>query len=81
MTGDGYKVGVLGATGAVGSTILEILAERDFPAAEVVPFASARSAGRELEWNGSSIECRPLAPETIQGLDVVLSSACGAVSS
>jgi aspartate-semialdehyde dehydrogenase len=71
---------VLGATGAVGSTILEILAERDFPAAEVVPFASERSAGRQLEWNGSSIECRPLTPETIQGIDVVLSSAGGSVS-
>jgi aspartate-semialdehyde dehydrogenase len=81
MSGDGYRVGVLGATGAVGSTILEILAERDFPAAEVVPFASERSTGRRLDWNGSTIECRPLTPETIQGLDVVLSSAGGAVSS
>jgi len=80
MTGDSYRVGVLGATGAVGSTILEILAERDFPAAEVVPFASERSAGRQLDWNGSTLECRPLSPETIQGLDVVLSSAGGSVS-
>ncbi len=80
MAGDGYRVGVLGATGAVGSTILEILAERDFPAAEVVPFASERSAGRQLEWNGSTLECRPLNRETIQGLDVVLSSAGGSVS-
>ena len=47
-----YRVGVLGATGAVGSTILGVLAEREFPASEVVPFASERSAGRELEWNG-----------------------------
>ncbi|HXR30144.1 MAG TPA: aspartate-semialdehyde dehydrogenase [Solirubrobacterales bacterium] len=80
MTGDGYRVGILGATGAVGSTILEVLAEREFPAAEVVPFASERSAGRELEWNGSLLQCRPLSAETIQGLDVVLSSAGGAVS-
>ncbi len=80
MTGGGYRVGVLGATGAVGSTILEILAERDFPAAEVVPFASERSAGREIEWNGSTLECRVLGPETIQGLNVVLSSAGGSVS-
>jgi aspartate-semialdehyde dehydrogenase len=71
---------VLGATGAVGSTILEVLAERDFPSSEVVPFASERSAGRRLEWNGSTIECRELSPETIQGLDIVLSSAGGAVS-
>jgi aspartate-semialdehyde dehydrogenase len=80
MTGDGYRVGVLGATGAVGSTILEILAERDFPAREVIPFASERSAGRRIEWNGSALECRPLSAETIQGLDIVLSSAGGSVS-
>jgi aspartate-semialdehyde dehydrogenase len=80
MAGDGYKVGVLGATGAVGSTILGVLAERGFPASEVVPFASERSAGRELEWNGSSLVCRALSEETILGLDVVLSSAGGSVS-
>jgi aspartate-semialdehyde dehydrogenase len=71
---------VLGATGLVGSTILEVLAERDFPAAEVIPFASERSVGRKVDWNGSVLECRPLSEETIQGLDVVLSSAGGAVS-
>jgi aspartate-semialdehyde dehydrogenase len=76
----GYRVGVLGATGAVGSTILGVLAERDFPASEVVPFASERSAGREIEWNDSVLKCRLLDEETIQGLDIVLSSAGGAVS-
>jgi len=80
MAGDGYRVGVLGATGLVGTTILELLAARDFPAAEVVPFASERSAGRELEWNGSTLVCRELSEDSIQGLDVVLSSAGGAVS-
>ena len=81
MTGNGYRVGVLGATGAVGSTILGVLAERRFPASEVVPFASERSAGRQLEWNGSVLECVPLNETTIADLDVVLSSAGGAVSS
>jgi aspartate-semialdehyde dehydrogenase len=70
----------VGATGLVGTTILELLAERDFPVAEVVPFASARSAGRELEWNGSSLVCRELSEDSIQGLDLVLSSAGGAIS-
>ena len=42
------RIGVVGATGAVGSTILEVLAERGFPVSELVPFASARSAGRRL---------------------------------
>jgi aspartate-semialdehyde dehydrogenase len=80
MTGDGYRVGVLGATGAVGSTILAVLAERDFPAAEVVPFASERSAGRALEWGGEELVVRALSEDSIRGLDIVLSSAGGAVS-
>ena len=80
MAGDGYRVGVVGATGLVGTTILELLADRRFPASEVVPFASARSAGRELSWNGSTLVCRELSEDSIQGLDVVLSSAGGAIS-
>ena len=46
MAENGYRVGVVGATGAVGSMILEVLAERNFPARELVPFASERSAGK-----------------------------------
>ena len=57
-----------------------MLAERGFPASEVVPFASERSVGKQIEWNGTVLECRALSEETIQGLDVVLSSAGGAVS-
>ncbi len=80
MAPDGYRVGVLGATGAVGSTMLGVLGERGFPAAEVVAFASERSAGRKLPLNGRELECRPLSDEAIQGLDLVLSSAGGEVS-
>ncbi|HEX3242281.1 MAG TPA: aspartate-semialdehyde dehydrogenase [Solirubrobacterales bacterium] len=80
MNGDGYRVGVLGATGLVGTTILELLADREFPAAEVVPFASERSAGRDIEWAGGTIQCRALSEDSIQGLDLVLSSAGGSVS-
>ena len=80
MSENGYRVGVLGATGAVGSTILEVLAERGFPAGELVPYASGRSAGRRLDWNGSELEVRELKEETIADLDVVLSSAGGSVS-
>jgi aspartate-semialdehyde dehydrogenase len=80
MTADGYRVGVLGATGLVGTTILELLASRGFPAAEVVPFASERSAGKEIEWDGQVLICRGLSEDSIQGLDLVLSSAGGAVS-
>jgi aspartate-semialdehyde dehydrogenase len=80
MSGNGYRVGVVGATGLVGTTILELLASRGFPAAEVVPFASERSAGKSLEWNGSALTCQVLSEDSIQGLDLVLSSAGGAVS-
>jgi aspartate-semialdehyde dehydrogenase len=78
---DGYRVGVLGATGAVGSTILEVLAERSFPTREVVAFASERSAGKQVAFNGGALECVLLSDEAIAGLDVVLSSAGGAGSS
>jgi aspartate-semialdehyde dehydrogenase len=74
------RVGVVGATGAVGSTMLRVLEERSFPAAEVVAFASERSAGARVPFGGSELECRPLTEESIAGLDLVLSSAGGTVS-
>jgi aspartate-semialdehyde dehydrogenase len=67
-------VAVVGATGAVGSTLLEILRERAFPAAEVVPFASGRSAGRELD---GGLVVRALEDgDAIAGFDLALLS-CG----
>jgi aspartate-semialdehyde dehydrogenase len=80
MAGDGYRVGVVGATGLVGTAILDLLAARGFPASAVVPFASERSAGKAIEWGDEELEIRALDEETIQGLDLVLSSAGGAVS-
>jgi aspartate-semialdehyde dehydrogenase len=80
MAADGYRVGVLGATGLVGSTILELLASRDFPARDVIPFASERSAGKEIEWEGKVLTIQSLNEDSIQGLDLVLSSAGGSVS-
>jgi aspartate-semialdehyde dehydrogenase len=76
----GYRVGVVGATGAVGSTLLEVLAERRFPAAEVRPLASARSAGSKVDFAGEKLEVREMSEDSIQGLDLILSSAGGKVS-
>ena len=74
---DGLRVAVVGATGAVGTVMLAKLRERGFPAREVVPFASERSAGRELAGFGT---IQPLSEETIQGFDVAIFSA-GATTS
>jgi aspartate-semialdehyde dehydrogenase len=75
------RLGVLGATGAVGGTILEVLAERSFPADEVVALASERSAGKRVPFAGGELEVRAISDDSIAGLDIVLSSAGGAVSS
>ena len=74
------RVAVVGATGAVGSTMLEVLRERSFPADEVVPFASERSAGRSLPWGDGSLTVVPLDDDTIQGFDIALFSAGSKVS-
>jgi len=76
----GFRVGVLGATGAVGSTVLDVLAERNFPVAELVPLASERSAGRRLRFAGDEVECQVLGPDSIGNLDLVISSAGGEIS-
>jgi aspartate-semialdehyde dehydrogenase len=80
MAGDGYRVGVLGATGLVGTTIIELLAERGFPVAELRPLASERSAGKTIEFGSKVLSVQAVSYETIQGLDLVLSSAGGSVS-
>jgi aspartate-semialdehyde dehydrogenase len=72
----GYRVAVVGATGAVGTAMLDLLAESSLPIAELVPFASERSAGREL--GGRTVQ--PLRDDTITGFDVAIFSAGGGVS-
>jgi len=74
------RVAVVGATGAVGSTMLGVMRERTFPADEVVPFASERSAGRTIDFGESNLEVRPLSDESIRGFDLALFSAGSGVS-
>jgi aspartate-semialdehyde dehydrogenase len=71
------RVAVVGATGAVGSTILGVMRERGFPADEVVPFASARSAGRRIDWGDTDLVVQSLSDDSIQGFDLALFSAGG----
>jgi len=77
MSDDGYRVAVVGATGQVGTLMLRLLRERRFPAREIVPFASTRSAGRELD---GGLVVRALTDEAIEGFDVALFSAGGSTS-
>jgi aspartate-semialdehyde dehydrogenase len=74
------RVAVVGATGAVGSTMLGIMRERSFPADDVVAFASERSAGRTIDWGERSLTVVPLSDEAIQGFDLALFSAGSGVS-
>ena len=75
-----FKVAVVGATGAVGEAMLSILAERKFPASEVIALASERTAGREVGFGNSELIVRDLATFDPKGVDIALFSAGGDIS-
>lgn len=74
------KIGVVGATGQVGSVMRQLLAERNFPVSQIRFFASARSAGTTLDWKGTEITVEDAATADVTGLDIALFSS-GAASS
>jgi len=76
----GYRVAVVGATGAVGQTMLEILQSRNFPVSEIIPLASSRSAGSFITFNREEIEVQELAQFDPEGVDIALFSAGGDTS-
>jgi aspartate-semialdehyde dehydrogenase len=78
--GKKIDVGVLGATGAVGQTFLRILEERNFPVGELRLLASPRSAGKTLPFRGESIPVHPVAEDSFENLNFVLSCANDNVS-
>ena len=69
------KVGILGATGAVGEQMRIVLAERKFPISELRLFGSARSAGTEVEFDGKMLKVVEATPEAFEGLDLLLGAA------
>ncbi len=73
-------VAVLGATGAVGMELLELLEERSFPIRELRLLSSKRSAGSSQIWKGSRIQVHEVSDINLQGVDLVLASAGGSVS-
>ena len=76
----GFKVAVVGATGNVGREMLDILAERRFPADEVVALASSRSLRTEVSFGDKTLTCKALDTYDFAGTDICLMSAGGAVS-
>jgi aspartate-semialdehyde dehydrogenase len=76
----GYKVAVIGATGNVGREMLNILAEREFPADEVFAIASRKSMGVEVSYGDERLKCRDLDTFDFRGIDFALMSAGSAIA-
>lgn len=77
---DKFNVAVMGATGAVGTCMLKILEERDFPINNLKLLASARSAGKKVQFKGKEYTVEELTPDSFKGVEIVLSSAGAARS-
>jgi aspartate-semialdehyde dehydrogenase len=78
--GKAYKVAVVGATGAVGREMVNVLAERNFPVDSLLLLASSRSAGKEVEFGSRSLIVQELKPDSFQGINLALFSAGAGVS-
>ncbi len=68
-------VAILGATGVVGTQMLQCLEERDFPVGKLVPLASERSVGKTVTFRGEQIPVQLACPEAFEGVDIVLGAA------
>ncbi len=77
---ESYRVAILGATGAVGTELLTLLEERDFPLSDLKLLASPRSAGRTLLFKGEALLVEAVDEKAFDGVDIVLASAGGSTS-
>lgn len=75
-----YNVAIMGATGAVGTELLELLEERNFPVKTLKLLASPRSTGKEITFKGEAIKVEAVSTAAFQGVDIVLASAGGSTS-
>lgn len=75
-----YRVAILGATGAVGTELLQLLESRYFPLADLKLLASPRSAGRTIDFQGEQLSVEPVDEHAFEGIDLVLASAGGSIS-
>src|SRR3954452_9006984 len=77
---EGLNIGVVGATGQVGAVVRRLLEERDFPVAEIRYFASSRSAGTTLPWQGEDVVVQDAEPAAPAGHDIAIFSAAATTS-
>lgn len=77
---EGYRVAIVGATGAVGSELITLLEERQFPVSQLVLLASPRSAGKQLQFKNKTYAVAPLREDALDNIDIVLASAGGGIS-
>ena len=70
-----YTVAILGATGAVGQEMINLLEERNFPVGKLVPLASARSVGKTIKFRGEDVAIELACDEAFEGIDIVLGAA------
>ena len=76
----GFKVAIMGATGAVGDEFLKILEERKFPMTSLKLLASKRSAGKKIKFMGDTLTVEELTHDSFKGIELVLASAGGSIS-
>lgn len=75
-----YNVAVLGATGAVGTELIQLLEKRSFPVKSLKLLSSPRSAGKQLSFKGKAVEVEAVSRSAFEGVDIVLASAGGSIS-
>ena len=80
VSNNSYRVGIVGATGAVGQELIALLAAHAFPLAELRPLASARSAGKQIDFGGKKVTVQEANPEAFAGLNVCFFAAGGSVT-
>ena len=80
VSNNSYRVGIVGATGAVGQELIALLQAHAFPLAELRPMASVRSAGRSIDFGGKKLTVREATPDAFAGLNLAFFAAGGSVS-
>ncbi len=80
LKGKSYHIAIVGATGAVGAELLQVLERRGFPVERLLPLSSSRSAGKTVSFRGEEIATEELSPASFRGIDLAFFSAGGDIS-